>query len=134
MLCLYDEEKARAAELLAKYEEADAQRAQYLTLYNEVQEQLKYERSSKAGIKGWETRRKRENERLKREIGEMVVLLQESMARKDEAVNNLYALAERMDKIQRLVDSVDGDETSTPVGILQKFRRIWLAIKEILAE
>lgn len=134
MLSLYDSEKARSAGLLAKYEEADAQRTQYLTLYNEAQELLRFERNSKAGIKGWETRRKRENERLKREIGEMVALLQESIARKDEAVNNLYDLAERMDKIQRLVESVEEDATNTPVGILQKFRRIWIAIKEILAE
>jgi hypothetical protein len=134
IVSLYDLEKARSAGLLAKYEEAEAQRTQYLTLYNEAQELLRFERNSKAGIKGWETRRKRENERLKREIGEMVVLLQESIARKDEAVNNLYDLAERMDKIQRLVESVEEDATNTPVGVLQKFRRIWIAIKEILAE
>lgn len=133
-LCLYNEEKARATELLAKYEEADTRRAQYLTLYDEAQAQLKHERRSKAGIKGWENRRKRENESLKQEIAEMIILLHESLSRKDEAANNLYILAERMDRIQQLVDSVEEESTNTPVGLLQKLRRIWLAIKEILAE
>ena len=133
-LCLYGQEKARAIEFLAKYEEADTQRTEYLTLYNETQAQLKYERRSKAGIKGWETRRKLENERLKREIGDMTVLLRESLTRKDEAVNNLYAFAERMDRIQKLVDSVDEESTSSPIGLLQKLRLIWLSIKEILTE
>jgi DNA repair exonuclease SbcCD ATPase subunit len=133
-LCLYNEEKARATELLAKYEAASSERDNYLTLYNEAQAQLKYERRSKAGIKGWETRRKAENERLKREIAEMVVLLRESLVSKDEAINNLYVVAERMDRIQSLVDSVEEETTSNPVGLIQKFRRIWLAIKEILSE
>jgi hypothetical protein len=133
-LCLYDQEKARAIELLAKYEEADAQRAQYLSLYNEVQAELKSERRSKAGIKGWETRRKRENERLKQEIGEMTVLLRESLARKDEAVDSLYLLAERMDRIQTLVDSVEDESTNNPINLLQKLKRIWLNIKDILNE
>lgn len=133
-LCLYNEEKARATELLAKYEAASSERDNYLTLYNEAQAQLKYERRSKAGIKGWETRRKAENERLKREIAEMVVLLRESLVSKDEAINNLYVVAERMDRIQSLVDSVEDETTSNPVGLIQKFRRIWLAIKEILSE
>jgi hypothetical protein len=133
-LCLYNEEKTRAVGLLAKYEETDAQRAKYLTLYNEAQEQLKYERHSKAGIKGWETRRKFENERLKQEIAEMIVLLRESLVSKDEAVNSLYAVAERMDRIQQLVDSVEEEAAGTPIGLLQKLRRIWLAIKDILAE
>jgi len=133
-LCLYDEEKARATELLAKYEAADAHRALYLTLYNETQAQLKYERRSKAGIKGWQTRRQLENERLKQEIGEMTFLLRESLTRKDEAVNSLYSLAERMDRIQQLVDSVEEESTGTPIGLLQKLRRIWLSIKDILTE
>lgn len=133
-VCLYNEEKARVIELSAKYEEANAQREQYLTLYNESQEQLKYERRSKASIKGWETRRKQENQRLKQEIAEMTILLHESLNRKDEAVNNLYILAERMDRIQNLVDSVEEEPTGTPVGVLQKFNRIWIAIKEILSE
>ncbi len=133
-LCLYNEEKAKTVELIAKYQEADARRTQYLTLYNEAQELLKRERRSKAVIKGWETRRKIENERLKQEIAEMVVLLRESLASKDEAVNNLYALAERMDRIQQLVDSVEVESTGNPVGLLQKLKRIWLAIKDILSE
>jgi hypothetical protein len=106
----------------------------YLTLYNQAKAELKYERRSKASIKGWETRRKAENERLKREIAEMVVLLHKSLASKDEAVNNLYIVAERMDRIQSLVDSVEDETTSNPMGLVQKFRRIWLAIKEILSE
>ena len=130
----YNEEKARATELLAKYEEISTQRDNYLTLYNEAQTQLKFERRSKASIKGWETRRKAENERLKREIAEMVVLLRESLTSKDEAINNLYIVAERMDRIQSLVDSVEEETTSNPVGLVQKFKRIWLAIKEILSE
>ncbi|QLE56313.1 hypothetical protein [Nostoc sp. TCL26-01] len=130
----YTEEKARATELLAKYEEVRSERDNYLSMYNEVQIQLKYERRSKAGIKGWETRRKAENERLKREIAEMVVLLRESLASKDEAINNLYVVADRMDRIQSLVDSVEAETTGNPVGLVQKFKRIWLAIKEILSE
>ncbi|MEH2095965.1 hypothetical protein [Nostoc sp.] len=137
----YNEEKARATELLAQYEEMKSERDNYLTLYNEAQTQhneaqtqLKFERRSKAGIKGWETRRKAENERLKREIGEMVVLLHESLASKDDAINNLYVVAKRMDRIQSLVDSVEEETTGNPVGLVQKFKRIWLAIKEILSE
>ncbi|WP_225895644.1 hypothetical protein [Dendronalium phyllosphericum] len=130
----YNEEKARATELLAKYEEVRFERDNYLTLYNEAQVELKFERRSKASIKGWETRRKAENERLKREIAEMVVLLRESLASKDEAINNLYVVAERMDRIQSLVDSVEEETTGNPVGLVQKFKRIWLAIKEILSE
>ncbi|RCJ24038.1 hypothetical protein A6770_28745 [Nostoc minutum NIES-26] len=133
-LCLYNEEKARASELLTKYEEANSQKERYLALYNETKAELKYERRSKASIKGWETRRKAENERLKREIADMVVLLRESMTSKDEAVNNLYVVAERLDRIQSLVDSVEEETTNNPVGLVQKFKRIWLAIKEILSE
>ncbi|MBH8561157.1 hypothetical protein I8748_03015 [Nostoc sp. CENA67] len=130
----YNEEKARTTELIAKYEHVRSERDNYLTLYNEAQTQLKFERRSKASIKGWETRRKAENERLKREIADMVVLLRESMASKDEAINNLYIVAERMDRIQSLVDSVEDETTNNPVGLVQKFKRIWLAIKEILSE
>ncbi|MBU7587466.1 MAG: hypothetical protein KAF91_32345, partial [Nostoc sp. TH1S01] len=133
-LCFYNEEKAKASELLSKYEEANSQKERYLALYNETKAELKYERRSKASIKGWETRRKAENERLKREIADMVVLLRESMASKDEAVNNLYVVAERLDRIQSLVDSVEEETTNNPVGLVQKFKRIWLAIKEILSE
>jgi hypothetical protein len=133
-LILYNEERTRATELLAKYNEVDTERSKYLSLYNEAQLELKYERKSKAGVKGWETRRKRENQLLKQEIAEMTLLVRESLVRKDEAVDNLYALADRMDRIQRLVDSVEEGTSSTPVGLLQKLKRVWLAVKEILGE
>ena len=132
-LCLYQEEKVKADAWLTKYEEADNQRKQYLTLYNNAKEELRYERRSKASIKGWETRRKRDNKRLKLEIFEMTVMLRESLARKDEAVSNLYILAERMDRIQGLVDSVE-ESTNTPINLLQKLKRVWHAIKDILEE
>ncbi len=133
-LTLYNEERTRATELLAKYNEVDAERSKYLSLYNEAQSELKFERKSKAGIKGWETRRKRENQLLKQEIAEVTLLVRESLVRKDEAVDNLYALADRMDRIQRLVDSVEEGTSITPVGLLQKLKRVWLAVKEILGE
>ncbi|MCC5642678.1 hypothetical protein LC607_06885 [Nostoc sp. CHAB 5824] len=133
-LCLYNEEKARATELLTKYESVNSEREMYLGLYNEAKAELKHERRSKASIKGWETRRKAENERLKREIAQMVVLLRESLESKDEAVNSLYVVAERMDRIQSLVDSVEEETTNNPMGLVQKFKRIWLAIKDILSE
>ena len=132
--CLYNEEKARATELLTKYEAVNSEREMYLTLYNETKAELKHERRSKASIKGWETRRKAENEKLKREIAQMVVLLRDSLASKDEAVNSLYLVAERMDRIQSLVDSVEEETTNNPMGLVQKFKRIWLAIKDILSE
>lgn len=119
---------------MVQFETIQAERDQYITLYNEAQSQLKFERHSKAGIKGWETRRKRENERLKQEIGEMTVLLRDSIARKDAAIGNLEELANRMDRIQNLVDSVEATSTDTPIGLLQKFKRIWQAIQDILAE
>ncbi|BAZ42128.1 hypothetical protein NIES4101_80960 [Calothrix sp. NIES-4101] len=133
-LSLYEEEKAKATELVAKYEEVSSERDKYVILYNEVKSELKFERRSKASIKGWETRRKNENERLKKEISDMVVLLRESLTSKDEAINNLYVVAERMDRIQSLMDSVEEETTNSPVGLIQKFQRIWLAIKEILSE
>ncbi|MEH2264696.1 hypothetical protein [Nostoc sp.] len=133
-LCLYNEEKARATELLTKYQSVNSEREMYLTLYNEAKAELKHERRSKASIKGWETRRKAENERLKREIAQMVLLLRESLESKDEAVNSLYLVAERMDRIQSLVDSVEEETTNNPMGLVQKFKRIWLAIKDILSE
>lgn len=131
---LYESEKTRGDELSVKFEEIQAERDRYLVLYNESQDELKFERRSKAGIKGWETRRKRENERLKREIGEMTVLLRDSLERKDEAIDSLYAVADRMDRIQRLVNSVDEDAATNPLGMVQKLQRIWQAVKEILAE
>lgn len=133
-LALYDQEKARNSELLVKFEIVQTERDQYITLYNEAQSQLKYERRSKAGIKGWETRRKRENERLKQEIGEMTVLLRDSLTRRDAAITNLEELATRMDRIQSLVDSVEDGSADSPIGLLQKFKRIWQAIQDILAE
>lgn len=133
-LTLYDQEKAKTTELLAKYEKANTQKETYLTLYNETKEQLKYERKSKAGIKGWSTRRKKENERLKQEIGQMTRLLKDSLERKEDAINNLYIMAERMERIQDLVDSVEGDSSNTPVALLDKLKRIWMTIKDILAE
>lgn len=133
-LTLYNQEKTKSSELLVKFEQAQAERQQYLTLYTEAQTQLKFERRSKAGIKSWETRRKRENERLKQEIGEMTVLLRDSLNRKEEAVNHLDELAERMDRIQSLVDAVDEESPSNPLGLLQKFKRILQAVKDILAE
>ncbi|MGJ3250448.1 MAG: hypothetical protein ACFE0J_04865 [Elainellaceae cyanobacterium] len=133
-LALYDQEKARSGELLVKFETVQMERDQYITLYNEAQSQLKYERRSKAGIKGWETRRKRENERLKQEISEMTVLLRDSLTRRDAAITNLEELATRMDRIHSLVNSVENDSTDNPIGLLQKFKRIWHAIQDILAE
>jgi chromosome segregation ATPase len=133
-LTLYQSEKTRGDQLLVQFEEVQAERDRYLTLYNESQDELKFERRSKAGIKGWETRRKRENQQLKQEIAEMTVLLRDSLEHKEEAVDSLYAVAERMDRIQRLVDSVDEDSTTNPVGMIQKFQRIWQAVREILAE
>ncbi len=133
-LTLYNTETTKNAELLVQYEEAQTQRQHYLTLYNETQTQLKLERRSKAGIKSWETRRKRENERLKQEIAEMTLVLRDSLAGKDDAVNNLYALADRMDRIQQLVDSVEEEPTNSPIGLIQKFKRVWQVIREILEE
>lgn len=125
---LYQEEQARSSDLLVKYEQVNAERIRYIGLYDESQRQLKYERRSKAGIRGWETRRKNENERLKQEIAEMIILLRESLAKKEEAVSKLYGLAERMDKIQPLIESTEED-ANTP-----KLRRIWVILKEIIGE
>jgi len=133
-LTLYETEKTRGDELVITFEAVRGERDRYLTLYGESQEQLKFERRSKAGIKGWETRRKRENQQLKQEIAEMTVLLRDSFERKDAAVGNLYVLAERMDRIQQLVDLVDETSTTTPMGMIQKFQRIWQTVREILAE
>ncbi len=127
ILFLYNEEQA-------KYEEADAQREKYLLLYNKAQTQLKSERSSKASIKGWETRRKRENERLKQQIGDMVILLRESLERKEESINHLYLIGDRMDRIQSLMTSAELDSNQDPVGDLEKLMRVWLLVQKILAE
>lgn len=133
-IVLYEQEKTRSGELQIKYETAQAESQRYLVLYNTAQSELKLERRSKAGIKSWETRRKRENERLKQEIAEMAVVLRDSLARKDEAVNHLEELANRMDRIQTLVDIAEADTSTNPVGMLTKFRRIWQTIQDILAE
>lgn len=134
-LTMYETEKSKGNELAIRFEEVEGSRDRYLTLYNESQAALKIERKSKAGIKGWETRRKKENEKLKQEISEMAIILRDSMERKDEAINSLYAVAERMDRIQKMVDLVDDDDAATnPIGMAQKMRRMWQAIKGILAE
>ena len=131
---LYDTEKARNSELQAQCTKAREETEHYRLLYQQSESDLKAERRSKAGIKGWETRRRRENERLKAEIGEMAILLRESLERKEEAINHLEDLAARMDRIQDLVDSVEGESANNPVGLLQKLQRVWQAIKEILGE
>lgn len=133
-LCLYNEEKERAVELLSKYKETDAKHVRYLTLYNEAQTQLKFEKSSKASIKGWETRRKLENERLKQQISDMVVLLRESLERQEENINHLYLMGERMDKIQRLMTSAELELSQNPVLLLEKLMRVWLLVQKILTE
>jgi hypothetical protein len=133
-LFLYSEEKAKSEKLLAKYEEVDAQRIQYLTLYNEIQTQLKSEKNSKASIKGWETRRKRENERLKQQIRDMVLLLRESLERKEESINHLYLIGDRLDRIQSLMASAELESNQDPVGHLEKLMRVWLLVQKILAE
>ena len=133
-LTMYDSEKVRGDELVIQLNEVQGHRDRYLTLYNETQSELKTERRSKAGVKGWETRRKKENEKLKQEISEMAAVLRDSIERKDEAIDSLYSVAERMDRIQRMVDSVDDDTATNPIGLLQKMQRMWQAVKEILAE
>lgn len=133
-LTLYTQEQTRVTELSNQFAAAEAERQHYLTLYNQAQDELKFERRSKAGIKGWETRRKRENARLKQEIAEMTLLLRDSMNREEGALTNLDAIANRMDRIQSLIDSVEEDPASNPLGLIQKFKRIWQAVKDILAE
>ncbi len=133
-LALYTEEQARSSNLEVKYNETCQESQNYLVLYKQIEQELKIERRSKAGIKGWETRRKRENERLKQEIGEMAIVLRESLTKKDQAIQSLEDVAARMDRIQKLVDSVDDEAANNPVGMLQKFQRVWVAVREIMAE
>jgi hypothetical protein len=133
-LVLYTEEQGKRSELEVKYNEVCQESQNYLTLYKQIEQELKIERRSKAGIKGWETRRKRENERLKQEIGEMAIVLRESLTNKEQAIKSLENVAARMDRIQKLVDSVDTEATNNPVGMLQKFQRVWVAVREIMAE
>lgn len=132
----YKEERERANHLLEQYEQTDAERLKYVSLYEATKDDLKFERRSKAGIKSWETRRKRENERLKQEISDMITLLKESMDRKEEAVKSLEIVATRMDRIQDLVELVEDENSTstTPLGLLQKFQKIWQAMREILSE
>ena len=130
---LYKQETARTSALQLSLEETQSDRDRYITLYDEAQADLKFERRSKAGIKGWETRRKKENQRLKQEIGEMTLLLRDSIERRDVAIGNLEALADRMDRIQNLVDFTE-DGPNTPLSLLEKFRRIVQSVREILAE
>jgi predicted Zn-dependent peptidase len=117
---LYNQEQARSSELLIKY--------------NELQTELKAERQSKARIKGWQTRRKNENERLKQQIGDMVILLRDSLERKEESINHLYLIGDRMDRIQRLMDSVEQESNRDPVKLLEKLMRVRLLVQKILAE
>lgn len=130
----YEQEKAKSTEWIAKYEAVEAQRDKYITLYDEAQTQLKYERRSKAGIKGWETRRKQENQRLKQEIGELAALVRESLSREDKALESLSLFADRMDKIQTLVNSVEGESPDNPLGLLQKIKLILRSIRDIMSE
>ncbi len=131
---LYNQEQAHSEGLLIKYQEANALQLQYLEQCNELQIELKKERRSKASIKSWQTRRKNENELLKQQIGDMVVLLRESLQRKEESINYLYLVGDRMDRIQRLMDSVEDESNRDPVGLLEKLMRVWLAVQKILAE
>ncbi|HAN46517.1 MAG TPA: hypothetical protein DCQ32_08200 [Cyanobacteria bacterium UBA8156] len=123
-----------------QYQEAIAGQQQFRTLYQQsqqelqqVRDELKFERRSKASIKGWETRRKAENDKLKKEIADMVQVLQQSMVREGEAVATLQTIAGRMDRIQNLVNGLDSEATS-PKNLLEKFQKIWQAIQEILRE
>lgn len=131
---LYEQANQEREQYITLYQQTQQERDNYLTLYNQAIADLKFERRSKAGIKGWETRRKRENERLKQEIAEMTVILRDSLERKEEAVESLYTLANRMDRIQRLVDSVEDTSNSNPLSMIEKLKRAWQAVKEILAE
>jgi hypothetical protein len=131
---LYSQEQAHSAELLIQYQEANTLKSHYLAKYDELQTELKAERQSKARIKGWQTRRKNENERLKQQIGDMVILLRDSLERKEESINHLYLIGDRMDRIQRLMDSVEQESNRDPVKLLEKLMRVWLLVQKILAE
>jgi hypothetical protein len=126
-LFLYNEEKSKSTEFFAKYIEADAQQIKYFDLYSESQLQLKEARKTIAGLRGWSTRRKKENENLKQEISGMVVQLRESYTREDEAIKNLYGLADRMDKIQKILDPVNEADVS-----VEQLARISVLLKVIL--
>ena len=132
---------------MAQYDEVDTERSKYLKLYEDAlslyestlselkvkRSELKVERRSKSAIKGWETRRKKENEQIKEQIAQLAILLRDSLERKEEAIINLEMMANRMDRIQMLIGSID-KPIEGQVNLLVKFRRIWASIKEILAE
>ncbi len=61
-------------------------------------------------------------------------MLRDSMNREEGALTNLDAIATRMDRIQSLINSVDEEPADNPLGLLQKFKRIWQTVKDILAE
>jgi chromosome segregation ATPase len=139
-LCVVQAVREEQQLLTWQYQQAIEGQQQFQTLYQQsqqelyrVRDELKFERRSKASIKGWETRRKAENDRLKREIADMVQVLQQSMVREDEAKATLQAIAGRMDRIQNLVNGLDAEATS-PKNLLEKFQKIWQAIQEILRE
>lgn len=131
---LYNQEQARSTELLIQYQEENTQKLNYLAQYNVLQKKLNTERRSKASIKGWGKRRKNENTRLKQQIGGMVILLRNSLERKEESINHLYLIGDRMDRIQHLMDSVEQESSRDPVKLLEKLMRVWLLVQKILAE
>jgi chromosome segregation ATPase len=126
---LYSQEKYKLSELTHKYIEIDTQRSHYLALYDESQTKLKEARKTIAGLRGWSTRRKKENEKLKQDISEMVVRLRDSFIREDEAIRSLYGLADRMDKIQKVLDPVNEADVS-----VEQLARISVLLKVILDE
>jgi hypothetical protein len=101
---------------------------------NELQSELKSERRSKASIKGWERRRKTENERLNQQIGDMVILLRDSLAQQEDSINYLYLIGDRLDRIQQLMDSAEQETDRDPVHLLETLMRVWLTVQKILAE
>jgi hypothetical protein len=131
-LYLYEKEKYQT--IFNLYNQEQAHSSKLLIKYNELQTELKVERQSKASIKGWQTRRKNENERLKQQIGDMVILLRDSLERKEVSINHLYLIGDRMDRIQRLMDSVEQEASRDPVKLLEKLMRVWLLVQKILAE
>jgi phage regulator Rha-like protein len=134
IFALYNQEQALSAQLLIQYQEENTLKLNYLAKYDELQTELKSERQSKARIKGWQTRRKNENERLKQQIGDIVILLRDSLERKEESIYHLYLIGDRMDRIQRLMDSVEQESNRDPVKLLEKLMRVWLLVQKILAE
>jgi hypothetical protein len=126
---LYRQEKDKSIEILFKYSESERQKIQHFDLYTESQLKLKEARKTIASLKGWATRRKKENDNLKQKISGMVIQLRESYTREDEAIKNLYGLAERMDKIQKVLDPVNEEYVSA-----EQLTRISILLKVILDE